>query len=634
MKNIKRITALTLTALIASQATGMAYVSAESYIDSNEESSQEEIVYYSNTDPILKESENPEKPDLYALAKKYGYDSDTFKFTNFIPDDEGRIPEDIYAEEFNKVRNEKFSHEEDIHNKVDLAMSTAGGCCYGMSAIPVLIHNGIIKPSDLHEGAETLNEIDFDAETIGRYILQYSFSQVYHEVMLATFEDYCLKTDEEHVKELLEMAVDCMQNEKYFQIAYGIQTDERSFNHAVVGIGTATGKWTVNDVVYDTCILTYDSNRANKEDNSVAGGFSENLCIYINSETNQFCIPGYEISSENGGYILQYTDSSEILSYRADINGTDTVGKDISGLVQMYQYNGSGNGISVSALNGKEGTDITDLLNSQFATLYGGSFFMYPATEYRIEQRNSADYNNDDTGIDGSIWGTDYCIRYTADDYFDYTIDISPNDVSVTNLGKTGEISHSTGFKVYDEMELRCSISYDDEYYYNFYGTAAENETVTMKKVNEDVIITSDDGTLKGTLLIQSNNDSIELETGTDESYIEYTVNAKNGIYCDMEGVKLTVYVDKDGDGTYETLIEKGDANGDGVIDPADATEVLKGYAERAAGFYLVGYSKIALNANYPLSPNTSDMDGDGKITISDATEILSKYARRAAGLE
>lgn len=633
MKNIKSITALILTALIAFQVTGMTYVSAESYIDSNEESSQEEIVYYSNTDPILKEVEEPENPDLYALAKKYGYDSDTFKFTNFRPDDEGRIPEDIYDEEFNKVNDEKFSSEEDAHSTMDLALSTAGGCCYGMSAIPVLIHNGIITPSDLHEGAKTLNEIDFDAETIGRYILQYSFSQVYHAVQFAHFGDYCIKTDEELVAELLEMAVNCTQNEKYFQIAYGIQTDERSFNHAVVGIGTATGKWTVNDVVYDTCILTYDSNRANKEDNSVAGGFSENLCIYINSETNQFCIPGYEISSENGGFIFFSTDSSEVLSYRADINGTNTVGKDISGLVQMNQYYGTGNGISVSALNGKEGTDITDLLKSQFATLYGGSFFIYPATEYRIEQRNSADYNNDDTAINGSIWGVDYCIRYGADDYFDYAIDVSPNDVSVTNLGKTGEIIHSTGFRVIDEMELTCSISYDDEYYYTFAGTAAENETVTMKKVNEDVIITSDDGTLKGTLLIRSNNDSIELETGTDKSYIEYTVNAKNGIYCDMEDGKLTVYVDKDGDGTYETPIEKGDANGDGEINPADATEVLKGYAERAAGLYLVGY-KIALNANYPLSPNTSDMDGDGKITISDATEILSKYARRAAGLE
>lgn len=131
-------------------------------------------------------------------------------------------------------------------------------------------------------------------------------------------------------------------------------------------------------------------------------------------------------------------DSSDILSYRAEINGTDTVGKDISGLVQMNEY-ADAEGISVSALNGEKDDDITDLFDSQFMTMYGNSFFIYPATEYRIEQRNSADYYGKSDSY-GSIWGTDYCIRYGASDYFDYTIDVSPNDVSVKNLGKTAEI--------------------------------------------------------------------------------------------------------------------------------------------------------------------------------------------------
>lgn len=121
-------------------------------------------------------------------------------------------------------------------------MSTAGGCCYGMSAIPVLIHNGAITPSDLQAGAQTLNEIEYDDETIGRAILQYSFSQVYHAVQFAHFGDNYKKTDADLIADLLKMAIDCTQNGKYFQVAYGIQTDERNFNHAVVGIGTANGK--------------------------------------------------------------------------------------------------------------------------------------------------------------------------------------------------------------------------------------------------------------------------------------------------------------------------------------------------------------------------------------------------------
>ncbi|MGN0631758.1 MAG: dockerin type I domain-containing protein [Ruminococcus sp.] len=620
MKIAKKLTALALTALIAVHTTSITYANAEVPVNDNAESCGEEIMYYANTVPVLKAAEGSEKPDLYALAEEYGYSTDTFQFTNFIPDE--RIEKEVYDKEFMQVRSEKFSFEERVHNTIDLMMSTMGGCCYGMSAISVLIHNGIITPSDLHERAETLNEIAFD-ETIGRYILQYSFSQIYHEVQLANFGNHCITTDEERVAELLEMAVDCTETGRYFQISYGIQTDERNFNHAVVGIGTADGKWTVNDVSYDTCILTYDSNCANKEDDSLAGGFSENLCIYINSETNQFCIPGYEISSENGGFIFYVTDSDDTLSYRAEINGTDTVGEDVSNLAQMYRYS-SAEGSSVSAWN-EEGEliEISDLLDFEFSKLYGGSFFIYPATSYKIEQRNSSDYG-DKSGVYGSIWGNDYCIRYLADDYYDYTIDVAPTSVSVTNLGATSEIKNDES-KVFEEMCIVCSISYDGEYYYYFAGTAAENETVTMTKTNEDVIITSNDGSLKGTLLVT------KTDTAEGSSAIEYTINAKNSVYVDMEDLELTVSVDKDKDGIYETPLEQGDANGDGNINLDDAGEILKYYAESGAG---IAAGQVHLNLTYPLSLNTADMNGDGKISLSDATEILSKYAKRAVGLE
>lgn len=619
MKAIKKLTALVLTALIAVQTTGITYASSEVAAINNEASCEEKIMYYANTIPILKTAEDSEKPDLYALAEEYGYSTDTFQFTNFIPDE--RIAEEVYDEEFRQVRLEKFSYEERVHNTTDLMMSTMGGCCYGISAISVLIHNGIITPSDLYEGAETLNGIAFN-ETIGRYILQYSFSQVYHEVQLANFGNHCTATDEERVAKLLEMAVDCTETGRYFQVSYGLQTDERNFNHAVVGIGTAAGKWTVNGVSYDTCVLTYDSNCADKEDDTVAGGFSEKLCIYINSETNQFCIPGYEISSENGGFIFYATDSADILSYRAEINGTDTVGEDVSNLTQVYSFNET-EGISVSAWDAGEMIEISDLLDSHFTTLYGSSFFIYPATSYKIEQTNSSDCG-DKSGVSGQIWGKDYCIRYSAGDYYDYTIDVAPTAVSVTNLGATSETENDKS-KIAEEMHIVCSISYDGEYYYYFMGTAAENETVTMTKTNEDVIITSDDGSLKGTLLVK------KTDTSEGSSTIEYTINAKNGVYVDMEDLELTVSVDKDKEGIYETPLEQGDANGDGNIDLDDASEVLKYYAESGAG---LAAGQVGLNLTYPLSLNTADLNGDEKIDISDATEILSKYALRAAGME
>ena len=576
--------------------------------------------------PFDVSAEESSNPDLTALAIEYGYGTDTFQFTNYIYAD--RIPEEIFDEEFNKIIDEKITFEERVHCKLNFYVAPAAGSCYAMSAIPVLIHNGAISAADLQDGAESLYDVTFD-ETVGRYILQYTFAQAYQDVQFATSRNYCISTAEERVAELLATAKRCQESGRYFQIAYSGIRNDRYFGHGVVGIGMAEGNWTINGLTYDTCILTYDSNRANAEDTSVAGEFTEKLCIFINSETNKFCVPGYEISSDNGGDISYATDSSELLSYRSEINGTDTVGEDISGLTQMFTY-GSTKGIATYAQDDSgEYTEITNTLSNKLTTAWGHSYFTYPSTVYRIEQNNAAEYYFTDSGqnnspIYGAIWGKGYCTRYGAgntDSCYNYSIDAAKDYISVTNKGLAETYNDDNN----GEMHLTCALSHDGEYYYYFDGTAADGETVTMTKTNEDVIITSDDGSLKGSLFVR------KTDTAEGSSAIEYTINAKNSVYVDMEDMELTVSVDKDGDGIYETPLEQGDANGDGNIDLDDASEVLKYYAESGAG---LSAGLVGLNLTYPLSLNTADLNGDEKISLSDATEILTKYARRAAGLE
>lgn len=598
MKKINKLTALALTAIISVQTAGIAATAEEAA-----------------------------NPDLAALAAECGYGTDTFQFTNYIYAD--RIPEEIFDEEYERISEVKFSNEEQTHGKVDLYYAAASGSCYAMSAIPVLVHNGAISAADLQDGAESLYDVTFD-ETVGRYILQYTFAQVYHDVQLATSKEYCISTAEERVAELLATAKRCQESGRYFQIVYSGIRDDRYFGHGVVGIGMAEGNWTINGLTYDTCILTYDSNRANAEDTSIAGEFTEKLCIFINSETNKFCIPGYKVSSDNGGDISYATDSSELLNFRSEINGTDTVGEDISGLAQMFTY-GSTKGIATYAQNESgEYTEITDVLSNMLTTTKGHSYFTYPSTVYRIEQNNAAEYfrkeediKDDESGIYGAVWGQGWCTRYGAgdgNDCYNYSIDIARDYVTITNEGLVEAYNDNDG-----EMDLVCALSHDGEYYYYFMGAAADGESVTMIKNNEDVIITSNDGSLKGTLLAR------KTDTATGSSAIEYTINAKNSVYVDMEDMELTVSIDKDGDGIYETPLEQGDANGDGEITLDDASEVLKFYAESGADLVA---GQVGLNLTYPLSLNTADLNGDEKIDISDATEILSKYARKAAGLK
>ncbi len=369
MKIINKLTALALTAMISVQTAGSG---------------------------IAANAEETANPDLAALAAEYGYGTDTFQFTNYVYAD--RIPEEIFDEEFNRIIDGKFTFEERLHCKVNLWNAPAAGSCYAMSAIPVLVHNGAISAADLQEDAESLHDVTFD-ETVGRYILQYTFAQAYQDVQFATSSGYCISTAEERVAELLATAKRCQESGRYFQIAYSGIRNERYFSHGVAGIGMAEGSWTINGLTYDTCILTYDSNRADADDTSVAGEFTEKLCIFINSETNKFCVPGYEISSDNGGDISYTTDSTELLSYRSEINGTDTVGEDISGLTQMFTY-GPTKGIATYAQNDSGVyTEITDIISNKLTTAWGHEYFTYPSTVYRIEQNNAAEYF--ETGDEG-----------------------------------------------------------------------------------------------------------------------------------------------------------------------------------------------------------------------------------------
>lgn len=65
----------------------------------------------------------------------------------------------------------------------------------------------------------------------------------------------------------------------------------------------------------------------------------------------------------------------------------------------------------------------------------------------------------------------------------------------------------------------------------------------------------------------------------------------------------------------------KGDADGNGEVNIADATAVLTYYACKSAGLETT------------ISPDDADTDGNGEVGINDATAILTYYAMSASGL-
>lgn len=629
MKKFKKFTVLATTVLIVICSSGSTYASAESNFNCDTEYVPQENLYYEDTIPLLKGTYDEKNPALSEMAYKYGYGTDTFKFVNFTAVD--YISEEEVADFINIYVRNKLSSEEVTHNLVNCWNTVGSGVCYGLSALSVLVHNGYIKPSDIQSNAENLYDISPDSETV-KLILEYAVSQNYHEVELANYKYCSLKTNEDYVDELLEYGSESIKTGKYFLIAYNGVRDDNVFGHAVTGIGMAEGNWTFNDIKYDKCILTYDSNCKNK-DTGAAGGFTESLCIYVNSETKQFCIPGYGFTTENGSTISYITDSANRLNYHGIINGVDDIGENISDSVKMYFFGNRTNGIEVTAKTDDGAAfDVNERIESYFQGMWGNRFYLFNSNEYHIVQNKGVEYsvehngdNRYSTGINGSTWGQYYTTRYSADSNYNYIIDIDPQKVSVTNT------KAAPGYED-KEMSVMCSLSYPDKYYYYFMGTAAENETISIEEYENGVLMSSSDGTLKGTMLIKSRNKDVTLiNDDKTKSNIELPMYISGNAYVTIDDNKnAVIYLDEDKDGVYDTPLEQGDVNGDGNINIDDAGEALKYYAECAAG---IAAGQIGLNRTYPLSIYTADLNGDKKIDISDATEILSKYARRAAGL-
>lgn len=283
MKLLNQLTALTTTMLIAIQISGFTYVNAEFNLKTrsdlifNTENNFQSLPYYEETSLLLKSTDNSDNPDLAEMAEKAGYYNDTFQFVNFKY---GNYFSNEELIDFLKYFYNKCSSEEETHNLLNSWATASSGVCCGMSAISVLVHNGCINPNSIQSGAENLNEISIDTET-AKIILEYAHFQNYHEVELANYKDASLRTHESYIDELLAYGEKSNVTGNYFLIAYTGIRDDAMIGHAVTGIGMADGNWTYNDINYDKCILTYDSNCKNKETGE-AGGFTDALCIYVN----------------------------------------------------------------------------------------------------------------------------------------------------------------------------------------------------------------------------------------------------------------------------------------------------------------------------------------------------------------
>lgn len=537
--------------------------------------------------------------NLYALASSLGADTDYIAIANYKHSEELPVNNWCYYD--------YMQHADILENTYEPAsgfgQAIAGGSCVGISAVEVLSHNGLISPADVQPGAETLSEVTYSEES-DRVITDLQAAQMYNKFALYERNQIRVYSIEQQVGKLLSTAQQRMDEGKYFLIT--IRSDKMS--HAVCGIGVADGSWTYDDVTYDKCILTLDSN-ATKEDGS-AKGFTDKGCIFINSETNKFYIPAYADRLDDSSMLAIIDDS--LLNYKGIVGSAVQIPEELDEHIRRLRS------ISTDAVNSTDAYAVDEdgsmtPLDEMIFRDWVGKATAIEANGFHFELKDEWKSYPNFRYFDTERW---IDIEFEKGDWnylFNAQVDISDNRVKIVNenddvlsvLFQIRMNDGTYGCEPYFWWDFEANISGDIETECTERGMLLKTDSSISAYVVphtheyiEDGIYSSIDILTPGGMYVKSNNNV--LVTADD-----------NGVHA---------FIDDNDDGVYDTQVRQGDANFDGMLDAADASDILSIYAMLSTSdfdknFYLV-----------------CDYNGDGMIDAADASDVLWVYAENSTG--
>ena len=575
--------------------------------------------------PLYEADASSAQSELEKAAIEKGMYKDTFSFVNHLCT---LSQEDFTERVYDPVRDNMTESEINSgYGKHIPDISYKSGLCFGMAAISVLVHNGELTPSDLQEGAETLYDVTL-TDDVDALITCYNSLQLYKAVELAIIAAPSMLSKEEHTDMFLDCAARCKEKGTYFMA--GIAT-KKGGTHAVVGMDELSGNWTFDGISYDTCIVTYDSNCVKQGTETSA--FKDDACIYINSETKQFCIPAYEASSENGDVLLYTSDDDSLLTYKAPIRGTTKTNTDVSEIVKLEFFNGRKDQMDLSSTT--EDGQTYDFWKLGKVN-YGEYIFFGKGSSFHLEKNERA------SGFAFSIDGEGYRLRMEQYDR---------EDPELKGVGSKCKIDFSKDGVTYTNTDTqKIALSYIfsyDEGNYNFMPVASStidievlpNQTVTVSKQDTGFAITGDGEVYVQAFPIASQKEQASF--GGSHSYEEYLdwfgsyyinfIRSKNVLlqFNTEKGCSELVY-DFDSDGVFDDAPMLGDADGNGK--PYEDNDIYwtmlhiadKAVAPHSVRRYYRGYV-----------PNIeADTDNDGNIDTSDLFDIMYECALRGAGLK
>ena len=529
------------------------------------------------------------------LASELGADTDYLNIVNYPVNDTHPLNPYCFADYMNNAS----ALEAMYSPATTFSMTVSKGVCSGITAIEVLSHNGCISLSDIQENADFLNEITYNEKT-DRIIRDYQALQAYTEFSL--YEKYLVSEYNyaEQVERLTKTAQKCMNENKYFYIAIRSQ----KMTHAVCGIGITTGNWTFDNINYDKCVLTLDSNAQTSDGNAV--GFTHKGCIYINSDTCQTYIPGYkEILDETTVYTV--IDDDTLLNYKGFLSPSDKISQETANEIKELRQILKNTSSSTAVYTVDKEGNLSDLNNNIMFGSIAGATNVVKADSFHIEMNNEKTSYPNLRYIDTERW-IDLEFSNDKDYIYNAQIDFSDNRLKVINNNN-------------DIISADFQIRLND----GSYGFAPYCWWIFAGEINDDIVAECKEN---GILLKSSNHISMNVspyyyslyENGKYDNFNNCIgsvhIDSDNNVLITVdENKNFQFFIDGNNDEIYDTPIHKGDVNFDGLTDASDASYILSVYALFSTAKYKpVGYS-------------ICDYNNDGSVDASDASDVLAEYA-------
>lgn len=567
--------------------------------------------------PTVACAEGTTNQELSALTKEayeLGAETDYFGIASYKYSYNRPVPYDVYQDFLNRFKPAReISYSSFITDVLDKE-----GYNTGMSILNALAHNGVIKPSDIYEGAENMVDIKY-SENVGRIITNYEGITAMPE--FASYMSY-LKGFEysEQIDRLIAMAEKSEKESRYFLISYnypGLDDDEnyKVLSNAVTGIGIADGNWSFNDMTFDKCILVLDPNSQTTD--GLAGGFNETYCIYINSETKECYIPAYNIGGKTkNDIVFASVDDDTFFNYNGPINPSDTITTDVSHLVEL--------------------SATTDQLNEQRYYTYNGVEVPYNVSEEDWKNSLSSKIVLADSArllATGGEWSN---LNYKSANretrvgmYNSFTFaDISVNDntVSIKNISYADDVPKGYGHEPQEyEMDIYMKDgTHNLAPYTSLFISGMTDAEISYEFTDEGLILKSPERIYTHVDMycnIIDDNGEQQVERSSSSF-----INSMSDVLLKInEDDQIEVLYDIDNDGVFDDEIQKGDVNADGKIDAIDASEILTHYAYKSTEWGS-GDQHVMTTVNTEIG----DINGDGSVDAVDASLALSIYGKNA----